>query len=65
MYEYSTYVTSVTDGDTFSTSTQHIRLANINTPENSTSEGQISTQSMLNWKLSTLLATIPLKLLIL
>ena len=43
MYEYSTYVTSVTDGDTFSTSTQHIRLANINTPENSTSEGQIST----------------------
>ena len=43
MYEYSTYVTSVTDGDTFNTSTQRIRLANINTPENSTPEGQRST----------------------
>ena len=43
MYEYSVYVTSVTDGDTFNTATQRIRLANINTPGNSTPEGQRST----------------------
>lgn len=43
MYEYSVYVASVTDGDTFNTSTQRIRLANINTPESNTPEGQIST----------------------
>ena len=43
MYEYSDYVTSVTDGDTFDTSTQRIRLANINAPETSTPEGQRAT----------------------
>lgn len=43
MHEYSTYVTSVTDGDTFNTATQRIRLANISTPQNSTPEGQKST----------------------
>ena len=43
MYEYSAYVTSVTDGDTFNTATQRIRLANINAPENNTLEGQRST----------------------
>lgn len=43
MHEYLTYVTSVTDGDTFNTATQRMRLANINTPENSTPEGQKST----------------------
>ena len=53
MYEYSTYVTSVTDGDTFNTATQRIRLANINTPENSTPEGQKSTtylRLLIEWK---------------
>ena len=43
MYEYSAYVTSVTDGDTFKTSTQRIRLANINAPESNTPQGQKST----------------------
>ena len=43
MYEYSAYVTSVTDGGTFNTSTQRIRLANINAPESNTPQGQKST----------------------
>ncbi len=43
MNEYSTYVTSVIDGDTFETSTQTIRLANINAPESDTPQGQRST----------------------
>lgn len=43
MYEYSAYVTAVTDGDTFNTSTQRIRLANINAPASSTPQGQRST----------------------
>ena len=43
MNEYSAYVTSVTDGDTFKTSTQRIRLANINAPESNTPQGQKST----------------------
>ena len=42
MNEYATYVTSVIDGDTFSTSIQTIRLANINVPESSTPQGQKS-----------------------
>ena len=42
MNEYSTYVTSVIDGDTFNTSIQTIRLANINAPESSTPQGQKS-----------------------
>ena len=42
MNEYSTYVTSVIDGDTFETSTQTIRLANINAPESDTPQGQRS-----------------------
>ena len=53
MYEYSTYVTSVTDGDTFNTATQRVRLANISTPENSTPEGQKSTtylRLLIEWK---------------
>ncbi len=53
MYEYSTYVTSVTDGDTFNTATQRVRLANISTPENSTLEGQKSTtylRLLIEWK---------------
>ena len=53
MYEYSTYVTSVTDGDTFNTATQRIRLANINAPENSTPEGQKATtylRLLIEWK---------------
>lgn len=43
MYEYSVYVTSVTDGDAFNTATQRIRLANINAPESDTLQGQKST----------------------
>ena len=43
MNEYSTYVTSVIDGDTLETSTQTIRLANINVPESNTPQGQRST----------------------
>lgn len=43
MNEYSTHVTSVIDGDTFKTSTQIIRLANINAPESSTPQGQSAT----------------------
>lgn len=42
MNEYSTYVTSVVDGDTFNTSIQTIRLANINVPEGGTPQGQKS-----------------------
>ncbi len=43
MNEYSTHVTSVIDGDTFTASTQTIRLANINVPESSTLQGQSAT----------------------
>ena len=43
MNEYSTYVTSVIDGDTFETSIQTIRLANINAPESGTPQGRKST----------------------
>lgn len=42
MYEYSAYVISVIDGDTFKTSNRTIRLANINAPESNTLEGQRS-----------------------
>lgn len=44
MYEYSAYVTFVIDGDTFKTSNQTIRLANINAPESNTLEGQRSAE---------------------
>ena len=53
MYEYLAYVTSVTDGDTFNTSTQRIRLANINAPERDTPQGQKSTaylKFLIAWK---------------
>jgi len=43
MNEYSTHVTSVVDGDTFTASTQIIRLANINAPESGTPQGQSAT----------------------
>ena len=43
MNEYLAYVASVIDGGTFKTSTQTIRLANINTPESHTPQGQRST----------------------
>ena len=43
MNEYSTYVMSVIGGDTFNTSIQTIRLANINAPESNTLQGQKST----------------------
>ena len=48
MNEYSTYVTSVIDGDTFETSVQTIRLANINAPESGTPQGQRSTAYLKN-----------------
>ncbi|MDE0427616.1 hypothetical protein F4Y59_04130 [Candidatus Poribacteria bacterium] len=43
MNEYSTHVTSVIDGDTFTASTQIIRLANINAPESGTPQGRSAT----------------------
>ena len=48
MNEYSAYVTSVIDGDTFKTHNQTIRLANINAPESDTVEGQRAT-AYLRW----------------
>ncbi|MCY3743030.1 MAG: thermonuclease family protein [Candidatus Poribacteria bacterium] len=48
MNEYSAYVTTVIDGDTFKTSNQTIRMANINAPESGTLAAQRST-AYLRW----------------
>lgn len=40
MTDYVAYVTRVVDGDTFDTSTERVRLANVNAPESGTPEGQ-------------------------
>lgn len=40
MTDYVAYVTRVVDGDTFDTSTERVRLANVNAPESGTPGGQ-------------------------